>query len=155
MTTTAPRHDATASDEVVAIDALAAAFYALFDNRQGLSPLLDSPQALFLHDAVIVRRDGDVMTAMSLDAFLTPRRRWLSDGTLVDFHEFETQSRTFVADGIATRLSRYRKQGQRDDQRIDGEGAKSLHLVRTEAGWRIASVVWQDGDDVAWREAAP
>ncbi|WP_205289373.1 DUF4440 domain-containing protein [Lysobacter sp. TY2-98] len=149
-----PTRDAMTSDEVVAIDAVVAAFYALFDNRAGLSPELDTPHAVFARDAVIVRRDGDAVATMSLDEFLAPRRRWLADGTLLDFHEWETQSRTFVADGIATRLSRYRKQGRRDGVAIDGEGAKSLQLARTADGWRIAAVLWQDGDAVAWREAA-
>ncbi|MGY3266146.1 hypothetical protein [Lysobacter sp. HA35] len=146
-------HDAAASDEVAAIDALIAAFYSLFDNRDGLSPLLRTPERVFLPDVTIVRRDADAISVMSLHDFIKPRRAWLADGTLVDFHEWETQSRTFVAGDIATRLSRYRKQGFRSGVAIDGEGAKSLQLVCTEAGWRIASVLWQDGGDLDWCES--
>ncbi|GAB1594776.1 hypothetical protein [Lysobacter claricitrinus] len=147
-------HDVAASDEVAAIDAVAAAFYALFDNRDGLSALLDAPDHIFLRDATIARRDQDATSLMSLDAFLAPRRAWLADGTLVDFHEWETQSRTFIAGDIATRLSGYRKSGWRSGVAIDGVGMKSLQFVRTPAGWRIASVLWQDGGDIAWHEAS-
>ena len=142
---------ATATDAVAAIDAVVAAFYALFDNRRGASPALDTPGCIFRDDAVIVRHDGASVSVMSLDAFLAPRREWLRDGTLVDFHEWETEARTFVAGDVATRLSRYRKSGRRGAVAVDGGGLKSLQLVHTAVGWRIASVLWQDGDD-AWRE---
>lgn len=150
-------HDAApaaiGSASSAAIDAIVAAFYALFDNRQGLSPLIDAPQQLFLREATILRRDGDAIEVMSLDAFLAPRRRWLSDGTLVDFREWEVEARTTVAGGIATRTSRYRKRGLRDGVAFDGEGAKALQLVRTAQGWRIASVLWEDGAGLGWQDA--
>jgi hypothetical protein len=145
---------AAVSPEAAAIDAVVAAFYALFDNRRGLSPLLDAPKRLYLDDALIVRRDGHALDAMSLDAFLAPRRRWLADGTLVDFHERETDARTAIAGGLATRRSRYRKSGFRDGVAVDGEGTKALQLVRTADGWRIASVLWEDGAGLDWQDAA-
>jgi hypothetical protein len=144
--------DAAASVEVAAIDAVVAAFYSLFDNRDGLSPLLDAPQRLFVDDAMILRRDDSTIDAMPLDAFLAPRRRWLADGTLLDFCEWETHAHTAIAGGIATRRSRYRKRGLRHGVRIDGEGAKALQLVRTANGWRIASVLWEDGADLDWQD---
>lgn len=150
MDETAP---AATAAEPAAIDAVVAAFYALFDNRVGLSPLLDAPHRLFTADARIVRRDGTASVSMSLDAFLAPRRRWLRDGTLAGFHEWETQARTSIAGGIATRLSRYRKRGLREGVAIEGEGAKSLQLVLTADGWRIASVLWEDGAEVRWQDA--
>lgn len=148
----ASAEDVGASD-AAAIDAVVADFYALFDNRNGLAPLLDAPHRVFARDAVIVRRDGEALSTMTLDAFLAPRRAWLSDGTLAGFHEWETDARTSVAGGIATRLSRYRKQGLRHGTAIDGSGAKSLQLVRTPDGWRIAAVLWEDGADIDWRDA--
>lgn len=145
-----PRPAASAAD-VAAVDALAAAFYALFDNRGGPSQSLDAPLHVFVRDAVIVRREAETTLSMTLEAFLAPRRRWLADGTLVDFHEAETDARTFIAGDIATRLSRYRKHGRRDGAPVDGEGVKSLQCVRTAEGWRIASVTWQDGAGLDWR----
>ncbi|WP_133478434.1 DUF4440 domain-containing protein [Cognatilysobacter segetis] len=141
---------AATSSDVAAIDALVAAFYALFDNRDAPSPLLDAPHRVFLPGATVTRRDGDTASTLTLDAFLAPRRAWLADGTLTGFHEWETAERTHVAGGIATRRSRYRKRGRRDGVAIDGAGVKSLHLVRTGDGWRIAAVLWEDGDDLDW-----
>jgi hypothetical protein len=145
---------AAVSPEAAAIDAVVAAFYALFDNRRGLSPLLDEPQHVFLDRALIVRRDGAALETMSLEAFLAPRRRWLADGMLADFHEWETQARTAIAGGLATRRSRYRKSGLRNGIAIDGEGTKALQLVLTPDGWRIASVLWEDGAGLDWQDAA-
>lgn len=144
-------NEAATPPEVAAIDAVVASFYAVFDNRRGLSPQIDAPLEVFLPAARILRRDGDAWAAMTLEDFLAPRRRWLADGTLVDFHEWETAASTHVAGGIATRLSRYRKAGLREGVALDGEGTKSLQLVRTAAGWRIASVLWEDGAGLDWR----
>ena len=140
--------------DVVAIDAVVADFYALFDNRDGLSVLLDAPERVFAPGAVVTRRDGDALATMDVAAFLAPRRAGLADGTLRDFHEYETAARTSVAGGIATRRSCYRKQGLRDGLAIDGEGVKSLHLARTVDGWRITTVLWEDGAGLAWHEAS-
>ena len=148
-------YDAAASSEVAAIAAVVAAFYSLFDNRDGLSPLLDTLHRVFIDGASIVRREGDAIEVTSLDAFLAPRRRWLADGTMVDFHEWEIHAATAIAGGIATRRSRYRKRGLKNGVPIDGEGAKALQLVRVAQGWRVASVLWEDGAGLDWQDASP
>ncbi len=96
---------------------------------------------------------------MSVDAFISPARQLLTDGSLVDFHEWEVDATTFVFGGIACRTLRYAKQGILNGVAFSGEGMKSIHLARTAEGWRITSVIWQDAEDglpidsVTWKQS--
>ena len=78
------------------------------------------------------------------DAFIAPRIAMLSDGTLTDFHEWETQARTSVLDRIASRWSRYEKQGLLDGADYRGGGQKFIQLYRAGDRWLIGAILWQD-----------
>jgi hypothetical protein len=68
----------------------------------------------------------------------------LADGTLVDFHEWEIEAETTVLGAIASRRSRYGKSGTLDGAPYAGGGRKFIQLCRTEGGWRIVSILWED-----------
>lgn len=127
-----------------AIDALIAAFYGAFDNRDGRAIPVEALRDLFLPGAIVTRAAGSGPDTMTLDRFIAPRARMLSDGTLTDFHEWETRARTQVLRDIACRHSTYEKRGRYQGARYDGGGAKLFQLVRTLGGWRIASIAWED-----------
>lgn len=126
------------------IDQVIAAFFAAFDNRGSAAPGLAALPALFLPGAIIVKRASGVAESMTVDQFIAPRAALLTGGRLVDFHEWETEAETSLADGLALRVSRYRKAGLMDGAAMAGGGRKHTSLVRTNAGWRIASVTWED-----------
>lgn len=127
------------------IDNLAARFYGFFDNREGRVPDRRAVPEIFLPDTRILCRSDGHLHSWSLEAFLEPRIAWLSDGTLMDFHEWETEATTTVFGGMASRFSVYRKSGQRDNHPFEGGGRKLLHLCHVAEGWRIASLLWEDG----------
>jgi len=93
--------------------------------------------------AVIVRANAAEVETMNVDAFIVPRERMLSDGSLIDFHEWETSATTQVLRGIACRHSTA-KSGIFSGEPYDGSGAKLIQLVRTQNAWRIAAIAWQD-----------
>jgi hypothetical protein len=126
------------------IEALIAAFYAAFDNRDGRAPGLDGLRALFIDTATITRVSGDAVERWDPDAFIAPRRALLTDGTLTDFHEWEVEGRTTVLADIASRWSTYRKQGTLHGAPYDGGGDKFIQLYRRDGRWRINAVLWQD-----------
>ncbi len=126
------------------VDEVVRAFFSLFDNRAGEAIQARQVARIFHPQASIAKRTGDRVEVMTLETFLAPRRKLLAEGRLVGFHEWEVDAETFGEGGIATRLGRYRKEGTLDGQPYRGEGRKSIQLVRTESGWRITAVLWED-----------
>ena len=118
------------------IDDVVAAFYAAFDNREGRIPDGARLVALFAPEAKVTRVSAEGADTWTPEEFVAPRIALLTDGTLTDFHEWETGSRTDVFGDIATRWSTYEKPG--------GEGTKLFQLRRDGERWLIASLLWQD-----------
>ncbi len=140
-------HDMTGADDAqdhAEIDALIAAFYGAFDNRGGRATPVEALRDMFLPEAIVTRVAGSGTDTMTVDSFIAPRARMLSDGTLTDFHEWETHAHTQVLRDIACRHSTYEKRGLHQGAPYDGGGAKLFQLVRTLRGWRIASIAWED-----------
>ncbi len=138
MTTKADGHDEAA------IDALVADFYAAFDNRGGRRSAADRLIDILLPEAVIVRVGQTGIETMTVETFIAPRARMLADGTLTDFHEWETGASTQMLRGIASRRSTYVKRGWRNGAPYVGSGTKFIQLVRKHQGWRIAAITWED-----------
>jgi len=128
-----------------AIDAVIAAFYAAFDNRDGRAPATSALRGLFTPEARVVRVSAEGVASWDLEAFIAPREAMLGDGTLLDFHEWETDAATQVSGNIASRTSRYRKAGTLNGAPYVGEGRKFIQLARgADARWRITAVLWED-----------
>lgn len=105
-----------------AIDGVIGAFFAAFDNRGGRAPDIEGLRALFLPGAVIVKRTGEAAEAMDVEAFIAPRAALLTGDRLTDFHEWETEARTAIAGGLATRWSPYAKSGHLNGAPTNGTG---------------------------------
>ena len=126
------------------IDILIAKFFSTFDNRNGGTPSLADLTDCFSDKATIARRADGTVELYTVSEFALPRIALLTEGALVDFHEWETSASTQIFDGIATRTSRYRKSGFLDGKDYAGSGTKCFQLVDLGADWRIASLVWVD-----------
>lgn len=137
-------HPALDTADRRAIDALAAAFFAVFSNADGRRVDLSPLHALCLPQALVVKAVGSHAEAYDLAAFIAPREALLNDGRLQGFSERELEARTDLFGNIAQRWCRYRKTGVLDDVSFEVEGCKSLQCVRTPQGWRIAAVAWDD-----------
>lgn len=125
------------------IDALTAEFFGAFDNRGGRVADVGRIRRLLLPGGVIVKTGPD-FTVQSVEEFIEPRQRLLSDGRLVEFSEWETSERTDIAGDIAARFGEYRKSGILDGAPFEGGGTKTIQFVRTSAGWRISAFAWYD-----------
>lgn len=125
------------------IDLVTAEFFGAFDNRGGRTADVARIKRLVLPAGVIVKT-GPEFTVYTVDEFIEPRRRLLTDGRLVEFSEWETSERTEIAGDIASRFAEYRKSGTLDGEPFEGGGTKTLQFVRTTEGWRIAAVSWYD-----------
>jgi len=129
------------------IDALVRRFFAAFTNAGGATPNVEDLSALFIPSGVIVKAVGADTEIYSVESFIAPRLRILTDGTLTDFREEETEARTDIVRNIAQRICLYKKSGVMNGERFEARGAKVIQLVRTAEGWRIAAVSWDDERD--------
>lgn len=129
------------------IDALVRRFFDVFTNAGGAAPNVENLAALFIPSGVIVKAVGADAEVYSVESFIAPRLRILTDGTLTDFREEETEARTDIVGNIAQRICLYRKSGVMRGQRFEAKGVKVMQFVRLPEGWRIAAVSWDDARD--------
>ncbi|MGW7069308.1 DUF4440 domain-containing protein [Streptomyces sp. NPDC054855] len=125
------------------IDAITAEFFGAFDNRGGRAADVARIRRLMLPGGVIVST-GPKFTVYTVDEFVEPRERLLSEGRLTEFSEWETSERTEIEGDIASRFGEYRKSGTLDGAPFEGGGTKTIQFVRTPEGWRIAAFSWYD-----------
>ncbi len=130
----------TDSADELEIDELIARFFECFDNDSG-SPKLEELAELCTPDARIAKAGGPLQ---SLTQFIRPREAPLSGGSVTHFRERETSSSTLVVSDCAQRASTCEKSWVEARHHIHGTGHKFFHLVCTDDGWRIISLLWQD-----------
>jgi hypothetical protein len=117
--------------------------FKIRDNRGGKAADVARIRRLVLPGGVIVKT-GPEFTVYTVDEFIEPRQRLLTDGRLVEFSEWETSERTEIAGDVGTRFGEYRKSGILDGKAFEGGGTKTIQYVRTPEGWRIAAFAWYD-----------
>ncbi|MBS0380770.1 MAG: DUF4440 domain-containing protein [Proteobacteria bacterium] len=126
------------------IDTLIQRFFSVFDNRGDTKPRVADLLDCFTAKATIVRQDRGATELYTVLEFAAPRIKLLTEGTLVQFHEWEESSSTQVFGGIAARVSRYGKAGILNGNDYSGSGTKCFQLVDAGTGWRISSLAWVD-----------
>ncbi|MFK8907080.1 DUF4440 domain-containing protein [Streptomyces sp. YS-3] len=132
------------SDVKAELDQLMRTFLGAFTNTGGARPRVEVVREVFIPQGMIINNVGDKLVVHDVDAFIEPRERILSDGTLTEFSEWEVAERTEVFGSIAHRFSEYRKSGFLDGQWFEGSGRKTTQFVRTPEGWRMSSMAWDD-----------
>ncbi|NUT35315.1 MAG: DUF4440 domain-containing protein [Hamadaea sp.] len=136
----------TESDAAVKaeIDQLMRTFLGAFDNTDGRRPDLEVIRQIFLPQGTIISNIGANTVVYDLDGFIAPRATMLTDGTLTGFSEWEVSERTEIGGTVAHRFSHYRKSGFHNGVWFEGGGCKTTQFVATAAGWRMASMAWDD-----------
>lgn len=125
------------------IEQVVQAFFAAFTSGSDIEARLERLRELLLPEALIVRTCGQP-TSYDVDGFIEPRRDLLTSGRVTDFREWEVDGTTAVYGDIAHHWCTYAKKWVEGGARVTGAGAKSIQLVRTETGWRISAVAWDD-----------
>lgn len=126
------------------LDRLMRVFLGAFTNVGGRRPNVDAVHEVFVPQGMIINNVGDEPVIYDLDAFVAPRKKILTDGTLTEFSEWEVAERTEIFGSIAHRFSDYRKSGFLDGEWFEGSGGKTTQFVRTPDGWRMSSMAWDD-----------
>jgi len=125
------------------IDKVIASYYAVFDNRDGRIPDTERLENIFYPGAIITKRTGNKIEVMTVREFMLPRKELLTNGSLAEFNEWETENETIVNNGIASRISKYEKKGILNGEQFTGKGTKHFQLLSSK-GWKIISLLWED-----------
>src|SRR5208337_5295440 len=133
------------ADQALAdIDELIDSFYKRFDNRSPCAFKISELVVMFTPHARITRMTPNGIEEWSVQEFVSPRATLLTDGSLKDFHEWEIEAKTVVSSNIASRYSRYKKEGVLHGNSFKGEGDMFIQLCNGTQGWRICSILWED-----------
>lgn len=135
------------TDAKAEIDRLTESFFGLFSNRDGARVDLSRIFDLFVPRGLITNCAGPSPVVSTLEEFIEPRQKILTDGSLVDFHEAELSECTTIFGNAAQRISTYRKSGIRDGIAFSSRGVKTFQFIRTSTGWWILSMAWDDERD--------
>ncbi len=126
------------------LDRVIAGFYPICDNRGARPVQADAIRRMFIPQAVIVRAQAGKLEVLDLAAFVEPRVAMLTDGTLREFHEWETAAQTHINGAMASRRSEYEKHGLLRGGRYAGGGTKMFQIARHSGTWKFVSVLWED-----------
>jgi len=129
------------------IGALMTSFLRAVSFKTGDRPDDGELPALFIPQARLIRTSGPVPEISSVEQFVRTRQRAVDAGELTSFDETELAQTTELFGNIAHRFSSYALRGTTDHGSIDVRGAISTQFIRTEAGWRISSMAWDDERD--------
>jgi hypothetical protein len=126
------------------IDQLISNFFSAFDNVNNKIPKPGAIIDCFAERSIITHYANGQCAIYSVLDFTEPRIELLTNGSLLNFHEWEENSTTKIFDGIATRISHYKKSGHLNGANYEGSGTKCFQLANTQAGWRIVALSWTD-----------
>jgi len=126
------------------IDNLTKTFFDIFTNASQRQPDWTIISKVCIPETVIVKMNEGAEIVYDLTSFIEPRRKILTDGTLVNFQEVEIESETKIIGNIAQRYSRYQKSGYLNGTYFKEFGNKFFQFVKTKDGWRINSLIWED-----------
>jgi RimJ/RimL family protein N-acetyltransferase len=126
------------------IDQLTESFFNIFTNGNQQQSNWNSIYTICLPETIIIKKNSDNEEVYNLNTFIEPRKKILSDGTLTEFMEYETSEETKVVGSIAQRFSRFQKKGYHNGTYFEGNGNKLFQYVKTNNGWKISSVIWED-----------
>lgn len=132
------------SDDLKEIDALTLRFFSLFTNTNGAIPNVADIKNIFVPEGIIISNTGDKCETFSLQSFIEPREKMLSDGTLSEFSEREISHNTDIFGNIAQRFCLYEKSGILNGVTFETRGMKTLQLVKVNKQWKMSSVAWSD-----------
>ncbi|WP_412469173.1 GNAT family N-acetyltransferase [Pedobacter sp. KLB.chiD] len=133
----------TLSAAEIQIGKITRSFFNLFNNTLK-EPDFEPVYQLCTTSASIIRKSGTQADVYGLESFIEPRKKILTNGTLQQFSEFETDEETRIVGNIAQRYSKYRKQGLLNGVYFEGRGHKFFHFMKEAGEWKIAQVIWED-----------
>lgn len=126
------------------IDRIVNIFFNIFTNTGKRQPDWAIINNICIAESMIIKKTGNEEEVYTLDSFIEPRRKILTDGTLTNFEEHEINEETTIVGNIAQRFSKYQKSGYLNGAFFKEYGNKLFHFIKTQNGWKITSLIWED-----------
>ncbi len=126
------------------IDQLTKSFFNVFTNSNKQEPNWSLIHTICLPETTILKKSSNEEEVYNLNTFIEPRKKILSDGTLTEFEEYEIFEETRILNNIAQRYSNFQKHGYFNGTYFKEKGNKLFQYVKTNDGWKISSVIWED-----------
>lgn len=119
-------------------------FFSIFNNKNGAKPPGGLIHSLLLPTAVITHLSGKAINTYNIDEFIKPRIKILSDGSLTDFSEWQTETNTISFGHIAQHQCTFEKRGILNNEPYQGSGTKLFQLVKVGMHWKVTALMWQE-----------
>jgi len=129
------------------ISEITKSFFSSFTNKENSTPALELLSSISIPEILIVNRKESQPIRYTLDSFLEPRRKILTDGTLTEFEEKEIYNETKIANNKAARYSEYEKSGILNGKKFTQRGHKLFHFIKVDQTWKISTVIWEDNEN--------
>ncbi len=126
------------------INGIVKAFFSIFTNTAKKQPDWNTIHTVCIPLAIIIKKEGTAEEIYTINTFIEPRKKILSNGTLTEFEEMETAEETKITGNIAQRSSAYKKSGYLNGKYFEGKGNKFFQFIKTTESWKINSVIWED-----------
>lgn len=126
------------------IDQLTKSFFNIFTNINKQQPNWNIIHTICLSETLLIKKSNREEEIYNLNTFIEARKKTISDGTLTEFEEYETFEETKIIYNIAQRISKFQKNGYFNEIYFKEKGNKLFQYVKTNNGWKISSVIWED-----------
>ncbi len=126
------------------IDALTLAFFRTVSFSEGNKPSYQNLYQLFIKSGQLIKTSAATPEISTVRQFIEPRQLMVDLDELTDFFEVETAEVTEMFGNVAQRFSTYKKYGINKGAAFEGRGIISMQFIRTETGWKISSMAWDD-----------
>jgi RimJ/RimL family protein N-acetyltransferase len=127
-----------------AIDLITKQFFEVFTNVGGQKPKVENIKKLFIPAGIIINNTNETPEIYSLDSFISPREKMLTNGTLTEFSEREVSDTTNIFGNISQRFSLYEKSGNLNGEHFETKGMKTMQFIKANKSWKLTSVAWSD-----------
>jgi hypothetical protein len=134
-------------EDLKSINGIIKAFFEAFISKDIGTVDVQAVSRLFIPEAIVIKTCGGAPVIYSVDKFIEPRQKILTDGSLTEFREAEEMVKTEIFGDIAQSFVRYRKTGVHNGTSFNVQGMKTIQFVRTTDGWKMSSVAWDDERD--------
>ena len=119
-------------------------FFDVFTTSDNRSPNVQKIRELFLPEGILINNTSEEPLVYTIESFIKPRERMLTNGTLNNFKEKELSHTTAIYGNLAQRMSIYKKSGELHGELFQEEGIKLMQFIKMNDKWFFSSVCWSD-----------